>query len=148
MVNTYTDYVDSDNGAQAIARIGGEVTLEEIYIDFSEFNVVATDIVQLFNVSKGDTLLGVITEVNTAEGGTATCDIGITTTGPNGLDASVNLNTTALQSSLGGTDALVGYKMLVDDTIDAVINNDLDTAKVTFKLLKAAANPSPASDSV
>jgi len=148
MVNTYTDYVDSDNGAQSIERIGGEVTLEEIYIDFSEFNVVATDIVQLFNVSKGDTLLSIITEPATAEGATATCDLGITTTDPNGLDDSVDLNATTIAVSAPGTDALIGYKLLADDTVDAVIDNDLDAAKVTFKLLKATANTSPASDSV
>jgi hypothetical protein len=149
MASTYTDYVDSDNGAQAIQRIGGEVIQEELSIDFSSFNVGAGDIVQLFNVAKGDVILGIYVDVDTAEGGAATGDIGITTTDPNGLDDAVNFNSTGMQgASIPGTDALVGYKMTAADTIDLVTDHALDAAKVSFRLLKATGNPSPASDSL
>lgn len=146
-MTTYTDYTDSDNGAQSIVRLGGELVMDEVYVDFSVFNVSAADVLQLFNVSKGDVLISSIVQVATAEGGTATCDIGITTTDPNGLDDAVDLNATGVKGvSIPGTDALVGYKLTTDDTVDVVFDNALDAAKVHFRLIKAAANPNPASD--
>ena len=146
MASTYTDYTDSVNGAQSIVRIGGEVIVDEVNVDFSVFNVGVGDVLQLFNVSEGDILLSSICEVYTAEGATGTGDIGITTTDPNGLDDAVDFNAAAVYVSAPGTDALIGYKMQADDTVDAVFDHALDAAKVGFRLVKAAGNPSPVSD--
>lgn len=147
-MTTFTDYTDSENGAQSLSRLGGEVVMDEIDINFAAFNVGAGDIVQLFNVSKGDVLLSAMTQVYTAEGAAGTGDIGITTTDPNGLDDAVDFNAIACSASAVGTDALIGYKMTQDDTIDLVTDHALDAAKASFRLLKIAANPNPASDSL
>jgi len=144
---TFTDYTDSDNGAQALERIGGEVTVEELDVDFSVFNVGAGDIVQLFNVAEGDILLSISAQVYTAEGAVGTGDIGITTVDPNGLVDALDFNVADVTtSSISGTDALIGYKVTADDTIDLVTDHAIDAAKVGFRLVKAVGNPSPASD--
>ena len=101
-------------------------------LDFSATNVSSADVVEAIKVGIGMLVTRVSLIVTTAEGGTATCDIG-DGTDPNGFDDSVNLNDTAntVTRSLEATDAYgVGKNYLAADTIDLTIDNDLDAAVV------------------
>ena len=100
------------------------------YLDFSANNATATDIVQALNIPANAVVVDVKLRVVTAEGGTATVDIG-DTVDPNGYDDSVNINATAgtITASIKGTDAYaVGRYYSTAGTIDLIIDNNLDTA--------------------
>lgn len=137
MVTTYDRIVKSD---QALDRIGGEVVMQEASIDFATYPVASGDIIQLFNVSKGDVILGFFIEPTTAEGGAATIDAGITGVAASGLKNDADINATTRIGSVQGTDALLGYKLTQDDTIDILANQAIAAAKVKFRLITASEN--------
>lgn len=113
--------------SQVSKALGGYAFWIENKLDFSETNVSASDVVQALKLGPGAVVLRFLTEVVTAEGGTATANIG-DGNDADGYDATVDFNATGL---VVGDGALVGgTKYAAADTIDIVPANDLDAAVV------------------
>lgn len=116
----------------------GSFCRERVVLDFAKVNYGAGDIVKLFNVYAGDIVEEILVNVDTAEGGTATADIGDYTTGMSAVDADgyhygVNLNAAALNKSGG---AYGGRKCYVADNVIAILINDaVDAGKVTIEAI-------------
>lgn len=117
----------------------GVVEVYEKYLDASQINLAAASYA-LFDIPEGRVHLSTVVEVLTAEGGTATADIGITGGDVDNLIDGVNLNATAgtiyasgaagtaEANSMGGASA--GY--VTPDggvTFSLLANNALDAAK-------------------
>ena len=111
--------------------------LVEVTLDFSETNASAADTVTVFDVKAKQLLLGMAVEVVTPEGGTATIDIGLTGGDVDAFIDGANINDTAgsvHKSGDAGTNETIvedGGEMFTSaDTIDMLVNNDLDTAVI------------------
>lgn len=72
----------------------GHIYKEELTVDFSEQNVLSTDLVKLFNIPAYHVPLHVSAQVVTAEGATATGEVGLVDDADAFIDA-VNLNAAA-----------------------------------------------------
>lgn len=132
--------------------------IDNVVVDASTVTggIAASDTIDLFKVERGTLVLGVRTELITAEGATCTIHIG-DGDDPNGYDNSVNINGTpgnaaAVITALGapGTDAYAnGHEYRANDTVAATVNNVMSVAKFKCTLLYvkqdypfAAADPS------
>ncbi len=110
------------------AQLGGRSHHAENVLDFSETNVSSADVIQALKLPAGALVKTVWCECLTAEGATATANIG-DATDPDGWDATINLNSAA--GVISGDGAYVGGKRYAAaDTIDVVPTADLDTAKM------------------
>jgi len=69
--------------------------VEEVRMDFSSVNVGSGETSAVFDVKAGHLILGMSVNVVTAEGGTATVDIGITGTDVDKFIDGANINATA-----------------------------------------------------
>lgn len=104
-------------------------------LDFAVTNTAAADVVQAVKVLAGTFVKNVYLRIVTAEGGTATADVG-DGVDPNGYDDTVSLNASAgvITAGIAGTDAYVlnniGRLYTVDDTIDFTLNHAMDAGKV------------------
>ena len=109
----------------------------EVTLDFSDTGALTTDTVQVFDVAAKQLLLGMAVEVLTAEGGTATIDIGLT-----GGDVDAFIDGADINAAVGsvhksgdaGTKEVIlaagGQYFATADTIDLLPKNDLDAAKI------------------
>lgn len=130
---TVTTFVDKDVAHEVLEGNRGVKVVE---IDFSQTNASAADVVQIAKVSAGTLVEKVDYRVKTAEGGTATADIG-DGDDPNGYDDAINLNAAA--NTVAGTLPVVatdayakGKYYAADDTIDLTLDHNLDAAVVVF----------------
>jgi len=133
-----TNTTKTDNSG-AIQNQGGLMVVGQETIDFShkDFNTsAASDVIQVMNIPAGTVVLKVYTHVVTAEGGTLTFDVG-DGTDPNGWDDAVDGNSTGMNATTEGTDALAdslgagaGKYYSADDTIDITLDNAADAAKI------------------
>ena len=113
-------------------------SIKRVRCDFSVTNVSAADIVKLFTVKAGLLVHNVFSKVVTAEGATATGNLG-DTSADNGFNDAIDMNAAAgtYEQGLVGTDAYVigsGKLYSAAETIDLVPDHDLDTAVIDFYL--------------
>lgn len=112
-------------------------------IDFRAQNVGSTETVDVFNVHPGWFVQGLCVEVETAEGGTATVDVG-DSVDPDGFLGGTNINAlgfnvTTLVLAAGTPNTVSGYTggrlYTAADTIELLANNALDGAVVVVRAL-------------
>ena len=114
------------------SNINGFVTAVNV-VDFSVNNATAADVIQIIQIPAGATLIAAGSVVLTAEAATATATLGIDGAA-DAIDASVDfngaqyLNTGMLEADTWG--ATVGHYFSAADTIDYVLEHDMDTAKI------------------
>lgn len=132
MANLTTFKVD-DNGAVPFSE--PVYFRKRVRIDASQQTIAASDTVELMEFGADQLLLGAAVKVITAEGGTATADIGFTGGDVDEVIDGVNLNATAgtvVKSGDAGTpEAIVaagGHYFSAVDSLDLLANNELDTA--------------------
>ena len=138
MADSTTIDFTAKQGSQGLAAENRDVFYEQ-YIDASALNLAAASYA-LFDVPEGHMNLSTVVEVLTAEGGTATIDIGITGGDVDCLIDGADLNgtagtftwsgsaTTAEVHSVGG--ATAGYTTPDGGvTFSMLVNNALDAAK-------------------
>ena len=125
---TVTAFTD---GQPVVKLDGNMVGVIENYVSFAVTSVSAADVVEVLDVGAGTFVSCVWMIVLTAEGATATCDIG-DATDPNGYDDSVNMNASAgtITRTLETDAYTVGKYYSSADTIDLTIDNDTDAAIV------------------
>ena len=108
-------------------------------IDFSDQAYASADVLQLINIPAETFVHRVKYKVETVEGGTLTFDIG-DETDPNGFIAAANGNAlgsgaNVLALTEGTPNVVTGYSngkyYSAADTLDMVINNAADVAKIT-----------------
>lgn len=111
--------------------------LVENTLDFSDTGALTTDTVVVFNVKAKQLLLGMLVEVETAEGGTATIDIGLTDGDVDKFIDGANINGAVgsiHKSGDAGTKEVIiaegGHYFSAADNIDLLPLNDLDAAKI------------------
>ena len=109
----------------------------EVTLDFSDTGALTTDTVQVFDVAAKQLLMGMLVEVVTAEGGTATIDIGLTGGDVDRFIDGANINGavgTIHKSGDAGTKEVIvaegGYYFTAADAIDLLPKNDLDAAVI------------------
>lgn len=107
-------------------------------IDFAKTNVAQSDVLQLFDIPAKTIIKAVVVDVLTAEGGTATGDIG-DGDGSAGFLSNVNLNSVAstcsgLALTEGTPNTITGYSngkyYSAADTLDLTCDHALDAAKI------------------
>jgi len=129
---TVTTFVDGTYGHNRRPDLG--VVASNI-LDFAVTNAAVSDVVQALKILKGTFVKQVYTRIITAEGATATADVG-DGADANGFDDAVNFNAAAntIAAGIAGTDDYVvsniGKLYTVDDTIDFTLNHALDAAKI------------------
>ncbi|HFD86864.1 MAG TPA: hypothetical protein ENJ35_04215 [Gammaproteobacteria bacterium] len=144
MADSTTIDFTAKQGSQGLAA-GNPLVFYEQYIDASALNLAAASYA-LFDVPEGHMHLSTVVEVLTAEGGTATADIGITGGDVDALIDGVDLNGTAgtlTWSGSAGTaevhsvgGATAGYTTPdAGVTFSLLVNNALDAAK--FRITSA-----------
>jgi len=134
-VATITNYTDK---IPAPSRTEEGMGIIAVRLDFSEVPASANDVIQAINIPADTLVTEIIVHQETAEGGTATIDVGDGDNADGWLDgADINSSTTdAVYSSLkhGGTDEAYGKNggkwYGSADTIDVVANNNLDNAVI------------------
>ena len=121
-------------GTQTVEELGNRMMKAQNKVDFSAHPCTAAGgVVEVLSIPAGAYVERVILRVDTAEGGTATGDLG-DGTDPNGYDDAMNLNAAAntCYSSVAGTDALAeGKYYSAADTIDLSLDHDLDAGIYT-----------------
>jgi len=134
---TVSDFI---NALSATEDLGTRVVKAENLIDFSKTNASASDKVQVLRIPEGAHVVHVGWEVQTAEGATATADMG-DDADPNGFDDGIDLNATGNGASTSGTDtfAAAGKFYTSADTIDLYPDHDLDAAKINVWAIYAKA---------
>ena len=122
-----------ERGWQAVDK----AYLMEVELDFSGQTALTTDTVVVFNVKAKQLLTGMLVEVVTAEGATATLDIGLTGGDVDKFIDGANVNGavgTVHKSGDGSTKEVIvaegGHYFAAADNIDLLPLNDLDAAKV------------------
>lgn len=127
---------------QKEVSVRDDLRVESITLDFAKINRSSADVLKLFNVYAGETVHNVVVDVETAEGGTATAEIGDTAVDPNGFVEAVNLNSAVISSQMKppvitqGTPSTIvpayglGKTYAAADTIDMLLNNNMDAALV------------------
>lgn len=140
-MSQHTTLVDLEDYAIAAQGKGGYF-FQTKKIDCSVNTLTSGESYAIFKIPAGTVLQGIMNEVITAEGGTATADIGLTGGDTDGIwDGSdsttnaLNLNDTAGTITVGAGDALAaaiaaqsGLLFASDDTIDLLANNTMDAA--------------------
>ena len=114
---------------QPLKHLGGHKMVAENILDFSEINVASGDVVNAIKLPAGAVVTEVRIEVDTAEGGAVTLDVG-DAVDPNGWVAAANGNSAAGVLIGAGAFATNGKRYAVEDTIDLIPSADLDTAVV------------------
>ena len=114
-----------------------KVYLVENTLDFSDTGALTTDTVQVFDVAAKQMLLGMAVEVITAEGATATIDIGLTGGDVDAFIDGANINAavgSVYKSGDAGTKEVIvaagGQYFATADAIDLLPINDLDAAVI------------------
>jgi hypothetical protein len=124
---TVTTFIDN---VPAPHVIGTGVMLVSNKIDFSATNASASDVIQCLRIPAKATVLKCWTNVETAEGGTATADLG-DGADPNGYNDAIDLNATGSEFSITSTDAFNEGKTYASaDTIDLTLDHNMDAAIV------------------
>ena len=125
---TITTFVEGD---QAHEVVQGRVGYMSKVLDFSVTNASAADVVQALKVKAGTTILSCGTRIKTAEGGTATADLG-DASDPNGFGDAVDLNAAAgtIEKALEADAYGIGRHYSSDDTIDLTLDHALDAAVI------------------
>jgi len=108
------------------------------HYDFSENNQSSSDVIQLINIPANHFVLAVFSDVEVAEGGTLTFDAG-DGADPNGWDDAVDGDTVAVTQGDGAFAAQTagGKLYTAADTLDIVLDNDADAAKIGLIALVA-----------
>jgi len=131
-------------GTTYLPAIPGEVVKMEKQLDFSATSRSAADVLQLFDIPAGARVLTATIQVDTAEGGTATADLG-DGDDPNGYIATANLNSAAYTGVT--TEAYAdGRTYTAADTIDLVLGHDMDAAKIKVTAWVLMPSPYKAAD--
>jgi len=125
---TVNDFVKGVQGHQVQQGLVGYMSN---ILDFSVTNAASSDVVEALPVTSGTTILSCGTRIITAEGGTATADLG-DGTDPNGYGDAVDLNAAAntIEKALEADAYGVGVYYSADDTIDLTLDHALDAGKV------------------
>lgn len=130
-----TTKLSAANGAQMIKL--------KKTVDFAATNYSSGDILQLFDIPAGTVVHHIVADVLVAEGAAATVDVGITGVDADGFLDGLSVNSVAMSASTppalveGTPNTLnpaygLGKFFSATDTIDCLLNDDLDAAKVTF----------------
>jgi len=104
-------------------------------IDCSVQNMGAGDIWEAMTIPAGSVIVEVGISIITAEGGTATADVGFTGDGPDGFLDGVNLDSTAgitynsLNAATGADTYSGGRYQAAEDTLDVLFVNAMDAGK-------------------
>ena len=112
----------------------GHIYKEEITIDFSEQNVLSTDLVKLFNIPAYHVPLHVSAQVVTAEGSTATGEVGLVDNADAFINE-VNLNAAAgtiVKNTGNAEETGIGTISNAARGIYLDPGHDLDTAVMKF----------------
>lgn len=135
---TITNFLNGMTTAKAAFPAAGlnKVFVLRNLLDFSDVNVLASDVVQALMVPANTMVLDVICRVVVAEGATCTADVGDGSSTA-GWDTGVNLNAAVgtTTQTVQGTDArkaanAFGYVYTAADTIDLVMGHNTDAAKL------------------
>lgn len=128
--------VTTHSTGQPVVHLDGNfVGVMENYIDFAAYTATAADVIEVLNVDAGTFVFDTFTRVVTAEGATATGDLG-DGSDPNGYNDAVNMNSTAgtIETTVIGvssTDAYgVGRYYSSADTIDLTLDHSMDAAQM------------------
>jgi len=127
--------VDVTNGTNYPYDGSGKVYVIENTLDFSVTSRTAADVLQVLNVNANTLVLECMVKVVTAEGGTATFDLG-DGDDPNGYADAVDANSAGELVQASGAYALEtlgGRLYTAADTIDITLDHTVDAAKVTVK---------------
>ncbi len=136
------DLTVGGNGGLSFASARTAFVLER-EVDFAATNYAGTDVLQLIDIPAKTLVLTVVSDVVTAEGGTLTYDVG-DGSDPDGFIDGANGNsvgTTASSLALteGAPNTITGYSggkfYAAADTLDMVINNAADAAKIRVRAL-------------
>jgi hypothetical protein len=136
--------VTAHKRSTGFSSLDGQVVAINIPVDATSTGGSASDTITLCDIDAGTIIpLECIVEVTTADGETATADIGLKpTTGsaftadPNGLNDAVDLNSAAISAGAVGTDAQMGSKISATDgaTLYMTLDHDIEDCifNVTF----------------
>lgn len=150
------DHTRGGNTAHSYASGFGRMPfLLEQSIDFVKANRANGDVLQVLSIPANTLVLWTAVDVEIVEGGTATATLG-DGDDPDGFIPSANLNSggttaQALALTTGTPNTVTGYsngKFYAEaDTIDLVLANDCDAAKVRIRALcfDVSANGDPSS---
>lgn len=100
--------------------------------DFSENPVSSTAVIPLFDIPAGHRVETIRAIVSTAEGGTATIDVGVTGADTDGFGDGIDINTTTDRVTASGEGYASGYWLASAYTVAIIANNNLDAAVVKF----------------
>ncbi len=124
----------------APAHLSGRIFTHFIELDFATTNRASGDILQLFDIPAGSWVPLVGYQVVTAEGGVFTFDIGLTGVDADGFIDGADGNTVGrgvsgpVTLAEAAPNTVVGYSgghfFSATDTIDLLLNNAADAAKV------------------
>lgn len=138
MVDTIDTHID---GSQVHSILGGIKGTIRNTLDFATTNAAATDIVQALKVGAGMIVTNVRTRIVTAEGATATCDVG-DGDDPNGYNDAADLNAAenVIETNLEADPYGEGKYYAVEDTIDLTLDHALDACvvEVSAEYIQAA----------
>ena len=128
---------DLTEGSACIAYDGlNRLYRLQIDVDCATDNIGSSETAALFNIPAYHKVLYGVVKVTTAEGGTATADIGITGGTVDGIIDGVNLNATGVTDTVssGSTfgEQAIGTSAY---TIDLLANNALDACAFTVTIL-------------
>ena len=132
---TVTTFVDRESEEKL--PVNNAVIINKNRLDFSATNVSSGDVVQAIKVPKGASVMDFRTRTVTPEGSAATATAGDGDSAA-AWDASVNLNSAGFYATTKGTDTYAdGRVYAANDTIDLVVDADLDTAVIDVWALYA-----------
>lgn len=123
-----TEHIDGQQEHEILKGYKGTI---HNTLDFSAINASAADVIQALKVGKGMLVSNVRTLITTAEGGTATCDVG-DGDDPNGYNDAADLNAAAgvIEVNLEADAYGEGKYYSAADTIDLTLDHDLDACVV------------------
>jgi hypothetical protein len=117
------------SGGTTQKKLDNDTVTYSIYIDASTYNMVASDVYQIFKVESGFTPMHFFVHVATAEGSAATLDIG-------DGSSTTRFETDANLNSLGDTVTLdVAECYTAADTIDIIPSAAIDAAKFSVTMV-------------
>ena len=127
--------VDVTNGTNYPYDGSGKIFVIENTLDFSATTRAAADVLQVLNINANTLVLECMSKIVTAEGGTATFDLG-DGDDPNGYADAVDANVAGELVQASGAYALEtlgGRLYTAADTIDMTLDHELDAGKVTIR---------------
>ncbi len=130
--------IELESEYRNVSTTTGPVVRVRREYDFKANHVAAADVVELIDVPEGMHIQQVYCQCVRAEGGTLTLDIGIATDNPDGFFDGFNANSAGgamLASGAWAAQTTGGFITREDETIDMVVNNAADNAKIVVTAL-------------